>query len=230
MLPLFNLPWNEAPTISVDVETTGIAREDRAVQIGLARFERGALVDSFCALVNPFRPIPEEATKIHGITDDMVVGKPTIEEVFASERVKALVAGAQPLAFNAMYDRFKVPTFTEPAEWPFLDPIVMVRDVDKWVRGSQRNKLAAACARHGIANAKEHDAGADAIAAGQLFYVLAPKWIRLLGGAEDETPTLGQFITAQRHAEARQWGDFWTFRANAPPKEEIQSDAAAGAE
>lgn len=216
LLVLFSQPWNEVPVIVVDVETTGIGREDRACQVGFARFEAGKLVSSAAELINPGRPIPPEATAIHGITDSMVATMPTIEEVFVTERVKALVAGAQPLGFNGLFDRFKVPTFTDPAEWWWIDPLVLIRDIDKFVGGKGRHKLGACCQRHGIEHAKEHDAGADAIAAGKLFYAITPKWLTRLRITEHRPLSLGHFLHNQRLSEADQYYDHWSWRAQQP--------------
>jgi DNA polymerase-3 subunit epsilon len=56
-----------------DLETTGIDPfRDLPVQVGLTLNGR-ILMNSLC---NPYMPIPEGATKIHGITDQMVQGHP----------------------------------------------------------------------------------------------------------------------------------------------------------
>jgi DNA polymerase-3 subunit epsilon len=68
--------------IAFDLETTGIlAGVDRVVEIGAVRFVDGAVDGVFSTLVDPLMPIPPGATKVNGITDDMVKGKPRIEEL-----------------------------------------------------------------------------------------------------------------------------------------------------
>ena len=53
-------------------------------------------------LVNPGRPIPQEATDVHKITDDDVKDAPTFEGVAAE--VAAMLAGCVPAAYNAAFD------------------------------------------------------------------------------------------------------------------------------
>jgi len=70
--------------VAFDLETTGIyPDEDAIVEIGAVKFLDGLPQDDFCTLVNPGRPIPEEATKVHGITDAEVRSQPAIRDVMA---------------------------------------------------------------------------------------------------------------------------------------------------
>lgn len=72
----------EMKFIAFDLETTGtFAGIDRIVEIGMVRFENGNPVDKFACLVDPQIHIPEAASRVNGITDDMVEGKPTIESL-----------------------------------------------------------------------------------------------------------------------------------------------------
>ncbi len=68
--------------VCVDCETTGLdTKEDVIIEVGAVRFTLGNVLDRFESLIDPERPIPEESTKIHNITDTMVAGKPKIAEV-----------------------------------------------------------------------------------------------------------------------------------------------------
>jgi len=65
-----------------DIETTGFdPRQEAIVEIAAVKFDGGAAVDRFTALVNPGRPIPVEVQRVHGIGDAMVVDAPLICEV-----------------------------------------------------------------------------------------------------------------------------------------------------
>ena len=65
--------------IFYDTETTGVKSEtDYIIEIAAYDPEKDA---TFEALIKPAIPIPQEASRIHGITDDMVADKPTFEEV-----------------------------------------------------------------------------------------------------------------------------------------------------
>lgn len=69
-----------------DTETTGLHLYERGagriVEFGAYRVgEGGSDVASFQTLVNPQRPIPSSATRVHGIADDDVAGAPIMAEV-----------------------------------------------------------------------------------------------------------------------------------------------------
>lgn len=213
LLSLFDRPWSEVPVVFIDTETTGVARTDRAVQVALVRFEGGAPVGEFSSLVNPGIPIPEAASAIHGITDDKIAGAPPIEDVFARDDVRALLRDAQPAAYRAAFDKQFVPAFTDPADWPWIDPLTIIREVDKFAAGKGRHKLEAACTRHGIVLACAHDALSDARAAGVLFYVLAAKAVK-------SGRSLGDLLRVMQEKEAAQWFDHWSWRAKQPPQTE----------
>lgn len=70
--------------IFFDIETTGTNTEsDRIVQIGMMVFEKNNL-ETYDKLINPEIPIPSEAFKVHGISDEHVQNSPTFHKI-ASE-------------------------------------------------------------------------------------------------------------------------------------------------
>jgi DNA polymerase III epsilon subunit-like protein len=214
MLRFFNQQWDSVDTIWIDTETTGLrAGADRCVQVGLVRFQGGVAVASSCSYINPGFPIPAEATAIHKITDEMVGGAPTLAEYFTHPRTLELLRDAQPAAYNAPFDKWFVPPVGEDLAWPWLDALSLVRDIDKYVKGKGRHRLENACQRHGVEHAKAHDAGADARAAGELFYKLGrrkfPKHYKL-----------GDVLGWQRRVEAEEWHRFTTWLSTQPPQPE----------
>lgn len=64
---------------ALDMETTGLsAQNDRVVEIAAVKFElNGRQLEAFETLTDPGIPIPAEASRIHGIDDSMVAGKPS---------------------------------------------------------------------------------------------------------------------------------------------------------
>lgn len=65
-----------------DFETTGIDPiNDEIIEIGALKIENGVYTQVFTALVNPKRHIPEGATKVNRISDDMVANCFYIEQV-----------------------------------------------------------------------------------------------------------------------------------------------------
>lgn len=67
----------------VDTETTGLdPRADAIVELAWATVKGDGSVLSFnSTLINPGRPIPSDASRVHGITDSDVAGAPTFEDV-----------------------------------------------------------------------------------------------------------------------------------------------------
>ena len=65
-----------------DLETTGISwRSDDVIEISALRVRNGQVTECFSSLVDPGRPIPWAASRVNNITDDMVAGEPTMEEI-----------------------------------------------------------------------------------------------------------------------------------------------------
>lgn len=70
--------------ICVDCETTGLdPNNDRIIEIAVMCFDAHTIYAQMETLVDPECPIPESSTAIHHITQEMVGGKPKIEEVLA---------------------------------------------------------------------------------------------------------------------------------------------------
>ena len=91
--------------VIVDTETTGLLpHHDEIVQIGAVRVLNGRIVpgERFETLVDPGRPIPEGATRVHGISDRMVDSAPDIHT--ASRAFHRFASGAVIVAHNAPFD------------------------------------------------------------------------------------------------------------------------------
>ncbi|MBU0677589.1 MAG: 3'-5' exonuclease [Verrucomicrobia bacterium] len=89
--------------IAFDLETTGIAPEaDRIVELGAVRFVDGEPQGTFTTLVNPECPIPFDASRVSGITDDMVRGQPKITEVLP--KFADFCGDLDLVAHNAKFD------------------------------------------------------------------------------------------------------------------------------
>jgi DNA polymerase-3 subunit epsilon len=98
--PLRNLE-RERPLVVFDLETTGVdLANDRIVQLAMIRVEPEGGEEVFESLVNPERPIPPEATKVHGITDDDVRDQPTFAQIRGP--VERMLAGADLAGFNSI--------------------------------------------------------------------------------------------------------------------------------
>lgn len=211
----FNSPYLDVVAAFIDFESTGLRPGiDMACQVGIAIFENGKCVTSIGSLLNPQRPIPEEATQIHGIDDAMVKDAPTIHDFFGRPDIARLLEGCQPGAYSG-YDRAICPAYVFDLSWPWLDALVTVRVVDRFAKGKGRHKLTAVCERHGITLTSAHNAESDARAAGEVFYRLMPDaWKQNgLGGLA----TLGNVLQWTRREEANAWFNFHSWLSRQPP-------------
>lgn len=88
--------------VAFDVETTGLPRTSWPVEIGARRYHDDGTTSEFQTLVNPGVPIPQAVVRIHGITDHLVAGAPTVRR--ALERFFSFAEGAVLVAHNAAFD------------------------------------------------------------------------------------------------------------------------------
>jgi DNA polymerase III subunit epsilon len=100
-----------ASFVAFDFETTGLdAQKERIVEIGAVRFslrERGgewelATGEEYASLVNPGRPIPSQASAIHGISDLDVSFSPSFKE--AAPDFLGFLGESVLVAHNAPFD------------------------------------------------------------------------------------------------------------------------------
>ena len=102
-----------------DLETTGLKyQEESIVEIGAVRVENGKITAEYSQLVNPGYSMPEDASAVNHITDEMLKGQPQIYEVLPSFLVfvgdDTLAAhnmkfDYQFLANACMINQFKIP-------------------------------------------------------------------------------------------------------------------------
>jgi len=96
----------DRPLVCFDLETTGIdTSKDRIVQIALIRVETNGERSTLSTLVNPQRPIPPEATAIHGIKDEHVRNEPSFSQIRAE--VEEFLKDADLAGYNMV--RFDLP-------------------------------------------------------------------------------------------------------------------------
>jgi len=90
--------------IALDVETTGLSPKngDRVIEIGAVAIENQSIVAEFSSLIDAGKKIPWYVQQVHGITNDMLEGKPKPDEVL-TEFYK-FIAGSILIAHNATFD------------------------------------------------------------------------------------------------------------------------------
>ena len=89
-----------------DTETTGLepSAGDEIIQIGATRIVNGRLLrgESIDQIIDPRRPLRPEGIPIHGITEEMVAGQPTIGQVLPT--FHAFSEDTVLVAHNAAFD------------------------------------------------------------------------------------------------------------------------------
>jgi len=159
-----------------DTETTGLnpSEGDEIIQIGAARCVNGKLLkqESFEQLVNPGRLIPAAGIPIHGITQDMVRGKPLITEVlpafynFAQDTVLVAHNAAFDMKFLQLQEKNTGLVFSHPV----LDTLLMSAVVHP---NQESHRLEAIAERFNVTILGRHTALGDAM-------VTAEVWLRLI--------------------------------------------------
>lgn len=106
----------------LDTETTGL-HDGEIVQIAIIDSAGNVLLDT---LVRPRFPIPPDATRIHGITNAMVVSAPTWTQV--SPQILNLLYGRDLIVYNAVYDRKMMHQSAEKAGLPKIE----WKEITRW--------------------------------------------------------------------------------------------------
>ena len=92
--------------VAIDTETTGLHPiMHRLVEIGAIRFRLdGSETITYQSLINPQIPIPQDVQQAHGITDRLVRGQPTVEQIMPHFIEFLGAADTILLAHNAPFD------------------------------------------------------------------------------------------------------------------------------
>ena len=171
-------PLRDLCFVVFDSETTGLdPARDAVVQLGAVRVVGGRVIASerFEALVDPARPIPPVATRVHGITDAMVAGAPPLPEVCA--QFHAFARDAVLVAHNAPFDLAFLHRETERGGPRFDNPVLDTVHLSAVVfGGTATHTLDAICARLQIEIPPDarHSAMGDAMATAQALVAMLP--------------------------------------------------------
>lgn len=184
--------WLEIPLAVIDFETTGRdADNDRIIEIGVVGVDDGTISFREGLLIDPEMRIPEDAIKVHGITNEEVAGAPKFREILP--HLRELLGGRIPVAYNAPFDRGflleelrrarksdakaereidieGVPAFDEELAW--IDPLVWARELLTELR---QRTLSSVTEHLGIPLENAHRAVGDAEATAHVLLRLAPQ-------------------------------------------------------
>ena len=156
--------------IAFDLETTGFfAGADQIVEIGAIRYVDGRPESMFVTLVNPQRPIPIEAQRVNGISDEMVANAPTIDLLMPAFAEfcgdTPMIAHNAPFDYQFLVHEVKRLEIAAP-RGHILDSLPMARKV---FPGLMNYKLGTLVEHLKIPGGGFHRAQADCLFLGQLF-------------------------------------------------------------
>ncbi len=163
-----------------DTETTGLElrRGDTMVSIGACRILNGRLLaqEAFDQFINPGRPIPEQSTLIHGLSDDDVADAPPASVVLP--RFRDFVGHGILVAHNAAFDMLAINLHAESAgvtfDMPVLDTLLLSRALDPTFEGHGLDALATRF-QLTFAPGTRHSALGDAQVTAELLLQLLPR-------------------------------------------------------
>jgi DNA polymerase III subunit epsilon len=167
--------------IVLDTETTGLspATGDRLVEIGCVELINHIPSGRhYHVYINPQRSMPEEAFRVHGLSEEFLADKPLFKDV--AEDFLAFVGDAQLIIHNASFDMGFLNAELEragrpPLRNPVLDTVLLAREKHPGARVS----LDAMCKHYGIDNSRRtlHGALLDS-------EILAEVYLELIGGKQ----------------------------------------------
>lgn len=173
---LLGLPADQAPTASLDFETTGLsaASGDRVCELAVYRFRPDGVGKrrSLRSLIDPGVPMPAEAEAIHHIRDVDLAGAPRFEERLPE--LAAALSGAVIIAHNARFDIgfLAAECHRLGLAMPRLGPTICTLDLARNYFGFTKCSLEAVAWRTSTPQPKAHRALDDARVTFQVYTAL----------------------------------------------------------
>ncbi len=157
----------------IDLETTGDNPIDHSItQIGAVLIEGGKVIDTFSTFVYTEQEIPTFIQELTGITNEMLVDAPTMDEVMV--QLLPMLEGSVFVAHNANFDLGFIQKSLdqlgyEPFDGLVLDTLLMARIILPMVQSYKLNSLTDEL---DIQHDNPHRADDDALATAELLLQL----------------------------------------------------------
>lgn len=167
--------------IVLDTETTGLspASGDRIVEIGCVELINHVPTgEHFHIYLNPERDMPEEAFRVHGLSDEYLADKPLFRQEV--DAFLEFVDSGTLVIHNAPFDMGFLNAELEKISLPHLtNKVIDTVQVARRVHPGARVSLDALCRHYGIDNSKRtlHGALLDS-------EILAEVYLELIGGRQ----------------------------------------------
>ncbi len=186
------------PIVFFDLETTGVdTARDRIVEISMIKVMPDGEEITRTRRLNPGMHIPEEATAVHGITDDDVKDCPSFAQVAKS--LAQFISGCDFGGFNS--NRFDLPVLVEEFLRAGVDVDFKRRrfiDVQNIFHKMEQRTLVAAYKFYCDKNLEEaHSAEADTLATYEVLKAQLDRYPEL----QNDVAALAEFSTRDKTAD-----------------------------
>jgi DNA polymerase-3 subunit epsilon len=155
--------------VAFDLETTGLTKNDRIIEIGFVAFKNGNVLEEWSTLVNPLRDVGK--SNIHGITASMISTAPLFEDVIND--IFRLINGRVLVAHNLSFDaRMLIQEFNRANTQGEIGKGFCTMIASRRVLAGSGDSLSDTCAELGIKTINAHSALGDARMTMQIFHHL----------------------------------------------------------
>ena len=162
----------DATYVVFDVETTGLsAIYDSIIELAAVKMKNGVVVDKFEEFIDPGHPLSATTIQLTGITDEMVKGSKSVEQVLKEfhEFSKDCILVAHNASFdmgflNTGYENVGIPKTNQPV----IDTLELSRMLHPQLKSHRLNTLAK---RYNVALEQHHRAVYDSETTGYLCYI-----------------------------------------------------------
>ena len=156
-----------------DLETTGLFfNQDEITEIGAVKIVDGKIVETFSTLIKPSKDIPEEVTKITGISNETVKDAPSFNQVvmdFKNFCEGCTLVGYNILDFDIKFLNFSANKLSINFDNKIDDALIMAR---KFCPGLKRYRLKDISTHLGVTLDNAHRALFDTLATAEVFIKL----------------------------------------------------------
>ena len=161
--------------VAFDLETTGLyARRDKIIEIGAVRMRDGEEIARYQTFVDPGQKLEKRTSELTGITDDMLVGAPTIEK--ALPEFLEFVGDSVLIAHNADFDTTFIQWACQQQGIPYTFTCVDTCTISQnLLTELSKHKLDVVAKHFELDDFNHHRAGDDALVCGRIFGRLITK-------------------------------------------------------
>lgn len=161
--------------VAFDIETTGLSpKKNEIIEIGAVKIRNRSIVATFSSFIKPEKPIPQNITKLTGISNDMVLDAPKVDTILPD--FLDFCGDAVLVAHNASFDLGFIKEYAQrqgiTIDNPVLDTLSLSRELLKELK---KHKLDIVADHLKIKLENHHRALDDAATAGEILLKLMDK-------------------------------------------------------